>query len=1626
MEEDQQNKRFRTVFRWLGYSLLFFLFLTFLISLLVQVPIVQNWVVQRVSQRLAKDLGAEVKVGHVRLNVFEDLLVEDLLVRDLKGDTLLYSARAYLNVEQPLISALKKHMVFESVELEQTVCYLKTDVEGNTNYGFIQQYFLDGDSVTSEAGVASDDSMKGFSASFRHFKVSTGNIVISHQNARTGETSSLSLARGDIELEWDNKMEPLVIKNIVLNEPRYLLENRGTRTSNTLVPTVRNYGESFDDRFPEEIIVEKMQIVKGAVKLKALARNRNYMPKNVIDWQDLAVDDINVVLHDLHWRDGRGTAVLELLQLETPEGFDIEDLSSTAVSFSAKSLLMKNATIQTRRSSINSQLSFSFADWSSWKDFENDVEFSIRLNKSLVGLNDILHFARNLQSNEFFMLNGDEQILLTSHITGSINDLRASNIDLKLGDQLFLLGDLHLTDATMKGREWMSLIVNNSEIHISDMRRLVPNFNLPSNYDKMGDLIFTGEYEGLFNDFIASGNLITDLGVMNMDVGISWENGGIRNADYQGKINLIEFDLASWTGSDNFGPTSIAAEIKDGRGLDVNEAHANLHAVLEDFYFKGYHYGNAEMQGQLNRQFFEGKFYINDPNITMDFDGHADLRGVNPKFDFFASIEYADFGALNLVNRSMELSGDMNFDFTYHDLYNFDGTIEARDLRILDDTTLHELDSIQIIYALNDDGSKNLRVVSDVSDFYMIGSFDIQHLPSTVKYLIENKHPLLSEKLQLGRFVSDSIYIPQSFHFDGTLTDSRGLQKLVNASLADFTELTMNGSFSGDSSGDFRYRMDMHAPGIQYGTNIFEDVALDLKGENGESTWDIYAEQMKFGRKELYPVLLHSNLTHDSLEFSLKAQAFSNVFTDIDLQGLLYLNDSLFQIDLANSSFSFLNEPWKIVPQNFIQIGDRFIKTENMVFLSDESYIRVSSPGDNSLDIEAEKVSISFLDDLPVKNKLKYRGYANTHLHISDIFEHSPITLSLTIDSLNVNGDDYGVLISEINLPDLANRGTVDLVVENGKEILGVHGTLFVPLQSSTRETPFYDIDFTLTDLPLKIGEYFIGHSISNTRGTANGRFKIYSGEKGAGIRGFMTLDGELKVDYLGTTYAMHEQIVHLNPYLFDLSGSLIEDELGNVAIFSGGITHDHFKGLGMNASLRSDYFQFLKTTIKDNSIYYGNGIGEGDIHFGGDFMRASMKINCTTGPGTQLYIPLEENYREEGGSFITYLFDRDSVTEQVDKVNLTGINLDMQLNVTPDAQMQLIFDEFSGDIIKGTGTGNLNLTKERAGDLQMTGRYTINEGEYLYTLLDFINKPFIVDQGGIITWTGDPLNADLNIRARYSGLKAPPRNLIAEYLEGRVNTREAEVADISTPVDLIMDIRGILSEPEIGFDIRFPDIDPTIRNITESKLRILREDISELNRQVYGLLLSNTFFPSTTNVNLTSTTVNTLSEFITSQLSNYVAAYITEGVEEVEYISGVDFYFDYNYFRSEDFLQGQQTGVRFGSEFALAPNIRFFDDRFIFSPGASVIQGTVNQSSSFIGTDVSLDFYVTDDKRLKLSLFYKRLPSLGGARNKVGLGFQFTKSYDSFADIFRRRKKATDETIDPGVFEIELKEGNR
>jgi len=266
-----------------------------------------------------------------------------------------------------------------------------------------------------------------------------------------------------------------------------------------------------------------------------------------------------------------------------------------------------------------------------------------------------------------------------------------------------------------------------------------------------------------------------------------------------------------------------------------------------------------------------------------------------------------------------------------------------------------------------------------------------------------------------------------------------------------------------------------------------------------------------------------------------------------------------------------------------------------------------------------------------------------------------------------------------------------------------------------------------------------------------------------------------------------------------------------------------------------------------------------------------TFDISARTGNGTKFNIPLNSGLSVSDYSFISF-FDankkQEGIKDSTDNYMNTlqnapkqlGMDINFDLEVTPDAEVQIIFDSKVGDIMKGRGSGNLNITLNRKGDFLMTGDYVIEEGDYLFTLKNILNKSFSVENGGKIIFNGNLDNAEIDIKAIYK-VKTSLVPIMGEEYTERVD------------VQCQLYLTGKLFNPVVGLNIELPNSDEQ----TRSYLRNVISTDEELSRQFLYLLVMNSFLADASSTASTAGTGTsamavTTTEMLSNQLSNWLS----------------------------------------------------------------------------------------------------------------------------------------------------------
>ncbi|MFW5708445.1 MAG: translocation/assembly module TamB domain-containing protein, partial [Bacteroidota bacterium] len=706
-------------------------------------------------------------------------------------------------------------------------------------------------------------------------------------------------------------------------------------------------------------------------------------------------------------------------------------------------------------------------------------------------------------------------------------------------------------------------------------------------------------------------------------------------------------------------------------------------------------------------------------------------------------------------------------------------------------------------------------------------------------------------------------------------------------------------------------------------------------------------------------------------------------------------------------SYAYINDSlWTIHPENRIFIDSSYVSIDNF-FLSKnhESLLingELSALAEDELVLELSNFNIENLRFLLGKKKIDFSGIASGELLLANLQNSPNITSELTIRDFAFNRDHLGDLSlnSHWDAREKAFRIDSEVIyygnVGYNKPV--VASGYFYP----ERENNNFDIDIVIENFKMSVFGRYMKAFASNVRGLASGRLRLEGPLSSPELSGSARLVRTgFRVDYLNTTYSFaHELTVAKDHFRFD--NLVLNDTLGNSAKASGIIRHNNFRDFAVDITLLPENMVVLNTRQHQNELFYGRGFASGLVHVHGPVQDVRIDVSGTALRGTRIFLPLDYAEEVSESNFITFVPPDDNPQQSpiftAPTTQGLGFTLNFDLEVSPEAEIQIIFDSQIGDIMRGNGFGNLQIDLNHQGDFNMYGDYTIQEGDYLFTLQNLINKRFRIEQGGTIRWTGDPYDADIDIRAVYR-----TRTSLHDLTINEVDS--SDMYRRRMPVETVLHLTDKLFNPTIDFEIQLPGSDETTREMIE---RIINTE-QELNRQVFSLLILNTFVPPEGGFDtaLSYGMGTTSSELLSNQLSNWLSQ-----------ISN-DFDIGINY-RPGDEISSQEIEV--------ALSTQLFNDRVMIDGNFGVAgdnPAQTQRTSNIIG-DVNVEVKLTPEGKLRVKAFNRSntFDVLNtNAPYTQGVGIFFRREFDSFADLFKRERIPVIEIPDLDDAETSIRE---
>jgi hypothetical protein len=1606
--EDNSPKTQRSLRIWVRRMLYLFLLLCFLpvlLWMLIQLPLVQRWAINQIKDLVYNEYGSRVEIESFNWSFSELISLEKVAFYHPSGDTLIAAGELKISLGANIFGLFKKRIDIQSVYLADA--YVAYEI------------FEDGDSFSFlSAKNKKEKSNSGIGITVDVGQLTLERVRFKMTNQVSKKNIDASLRLGEFQLKKTDleNLDFHITKAAIVKPAFYFsMEERID------VPT--NLGDAIAS------VISDLPYDKKLLNLKVdrffmtdgrfTYHNNRKAPKvntgfGAFDFNHMNVGKIFLEAEDFVLKGSSWSAVLCNMQLQTDDGFTMNRFQASEVIMDSAQIQVNRMILETPGSVFSDSIHFYFSSLKDFEDFEDLVFMDAKIKRGKLSMQDLFYFAPQLRGNTFFKKYNQDSIVLQGFINGRVNNLRGSDLIVNFANQAQYVGQFSARSLTNPAETLLSLDIQSLRTDVISLKQLIPGLALPENFNKLGRIQFRGRFDGFYEDFVTFGRLSTALGMADVDMKLNTVDG-MRKATYSGSMRLYEFDLGKWTGNAEFGRLTARLSVSNGKGMTAETVRANLNANIYDLSFRNYSYNNVQFTGVINKDLLDGQVVANDENMQLDFLGTIDFSGPSPVFKFNSKIDLLDLGELNLVNAPFSFSGDLTIDATIKDISNIDGTFNIKNL-ILAKSDLHflHMGDLRLESRYLDRPRKFLNIRSDLLNLDINGDFDFQNIWSDILTVVGTKNRRFAEKWKLP--LRDSLFSNNDFDFNLQVVNTKNLSDILQIPLDTIRDLRFRGHFENTLDGSFEYKIQhLLVPKFVYGNIALEGMILQAEGSNADSRMILHMDSASIYGVGLGVVDALINLAQDTLSFNMGIERVLNSFEQLGIVGRYFLIEDRNHVEFNNMEFNALDRRWQIQRQNFIQLSDDFLYARNMLFSDGEAYVNFSTFDAMGLHCQISNVDLAIFNPILDSRGLELRGRTRADLYVTDVRDFKDMDGNVVISDLEINDIPVGDLKILAEQKNFESPVFVNAIATDKGKNAQLNGYFYYPSAPVPDGQYFYEFNTSFDRYSIALSDVFLKGIFSETSGFVNGNLSLGGREKLQLVDGLIELvDVKTKLDYLGTQYLMPSAPVRITEQLIDFGEMELRDQLGNQALLRGGIKHRFFEDFDITMRVTSPQFQVLNTTKKDNNLFYGRAFGKIDLRMSGPFNNLDLNINAETGPNTLVAIPLNSAINDKEQNFIRFTNPEANVSDTTDRIaNIQGLSLQMFLTINPQAELQLIFDERTGEIIKGRGNGNIQIELPREGEFQMFGDFEIERGEYPFKAFVVLDKAFSIRRGGTISWYGDPLNAFINLQADYKGLRTSPYNFVYDYIRNDNNLLNE--AKRPTDVDLTLNLSGQLLEPRIQFDLAFPTLQGELKNYTDNRLRTLSANPDELNMTAVSLLAFKGFLPQTSDLlstaAISNTVSSTLTEWVTNQMRVFVNEYLIDSLEKNGLVSNLNLDFGIILNPAIE-VDGQPSVAGLAqSQFYLRPQFMFYEDRIILDMGLTTF-GDVTAGGR-VGGEFNVEYAFGNTRRLRARAYAQNQPLINDNRIVSGVGLTYRREYNTFAEMLGFGKKQKSKSSD-------------
>ena len=1305
--------------KWGGIGLLIPISLFLILSILLYLPPIQNFVVGQVTQGASEATGMDIQINRVSLSFPLNLVVHETTVVN-KQDTVLDVDRLMVKVQ--LWPLIHKKVELDGLELLDAKVNTGNLMEGISIIGQLKKCYIESHGVELSPEMAVINKLE----------LDDTNLAISMADTTAADTTSSDT------IPWKIKVEKVDFKNVslALSMPLDSLHTSISLGKAKLRDALVDLKKSsyFLDKFYIEDGEATYMTGAGMSSLGSGVSSSQLAAKG-FNPSDIRLSDIEIAMKEVFYEGDQIRANIGKFNMKEQSGLEV---IGTKGKLEANEKRINIPTFEIRTHDSKIQMSAK-AEWPLSKIDENapvKANFSAHVSK-----NDIFKFVPDLPE-DFMTKFPEAPVVIEMGVDGSLNRLNLTAFDLSIPEHMSFTTQGLLTEALNDAKRTAYL----------EMKGDFPNMSFLEAF--MGDAVIPmgTSLEGTAE--MNRDTLKSSLALLTPAQGKVWMNGkytlGIDA--YEADVKIDSLNLHAFLPKDSLYHLTAHLAAK-GEKFDIFEptTRMNVEGGLKELRYGPDYYRNIQWSANLKEGKAKANLDFNDYHFKISSRLNAQLSKNEIAAELTAAVKRLDLSVLNLSDKLIRSSQDVHVKMKTDMNQHHSVRAEIRNNKFTVDQKSFTTKDVLFGANLTSDSIMSYANAGDLTFMFQSGNGMDAFLEK-----INQVTTVLGKQWSAHALNHQAIreQLPDT-HLRIWAGKENPVSSYLEAQSMGFKEFELTLDATPEKGlTSTTHLFDLHTDSL-----MLDTIGLHISHEADQFVLNGKVKADRNKHQEGFTINVNGDMGISDAKIMVEYLNEKNVCgAQIGLGA--QLQESGVELRMIPESPTLVYKPFRVNADNYVSINNDGRIEANLGIYDGKSaglhlYSTPDSTVQNDLTLILNKIDLGELRKI-VPYMPDIAGLFNMETHYVQPLEGiSMASVETVIDSLKYNQEPMGNwAMSAVYLPKEHNEHCIDgYVMRNDEEIASLYGSYFT--QKGETQEDWLKATLNLSHFPLSLSNAFVSRKLAVLTGHMNGEMSVSGSTKKPRLNGAVTLDevnmflppASMNLRFDNQPIEVTNSKLNFNKYqIFTLSDSPFT--------IDGDVDFSDFSKMLIDLKMVANDFELINGKKTKESLVYGKLYIDLATTIKGtpDNLKVRGSANIL-GKSDFTYILKDSPLTVEDrlNDMVTFVNFNDTVPAKHDKhqsVTLGGVDVLMSLHIDQAVQGRVDLNANGSNYMLMEGGGDLSFQYTPEGNMYMNGRYSLMSGEMKYEMPIIPLKTFKIKEGSFIEWTGILTNPNLNIKA--------------------------------------------------------------------------------------------------------------------------------------------------------------------------------------------------------------------------------------------------------------------------------------